>query len=48
MVCAPVCKETRESKERMMAPFLDVLDLKGDPASQLHNSFCLVARGGCR
>jgi len=31
-----VNSETRESKERMMAPFLDVLDLKGDPERMDH------------
>ena len=34
-----VNSETRESKERMMAPFLDVLDLKGDPERMDHYLF---------
>eukprot|EP00439_Symbiodinium_sp_Y106_P085167 s548_g27.t2 len=34
-----VNSETRESKERMMAPFLDVLDLKGDPERMDHYMF---------
>ena len=36
-------QETRESKERMMAPFLDVLDLKGDPDSWWHREHLLVS-----